>query len=276
MRGTLFVVATPIGNLEDMTFRAVRVLREVSIVAAEDTRHSARLLRHFGIETPLLSLHEHNETTRVEAILGRLARGESVALVSDAGTPAVSDPGARLVELVAAAGFRVEPVPGASAVTAAVSAAGLANGQFAFLGFPPVKAKDRKKFVQALDGLRATLSVVFFEAPHRIESTLKDLYVLVNDRIIVFRELTKVYETTYRGTALEIAEQVAPAMGEFTIVVPQKGPEAVVVAPPEPSVVLEIFGQLTELPTRAAAKAVAERTGLTPNQVYDIVQRAKA
>lgn len=276
MRGTLFVVATPIGNLEDMTFRAVRVLREASVVAAEDTRHTARLLRHFGIETALLSLHEHNETARVEAILGRLARGESVALVSDAGTPAVSDPGARLVELVAAAGFRVEPVPGASAVTAAVSAAGLASGQFAFLGFPPIKAKDRSRFFQGLDSLRTGMPVVFFEAPHRIEFTLKDLLFLANTRIIVFRELTKVHETTYRGTAAEIATQVLPAMGEFTIVVPRISPDEVVVAPPEPSAVVEMFGQLTDLPTRAAAKVVAERTGLTPNQVYDIVRRAKA
>ena len=150
MAGTLFVVATPIGNLEDLTFRAVRILREVPLVAAEDTRRSGHLLRHLGSTASLVSLHEHNEAARHAAVLQRLGQGDSVALVSDAGTPAISDPGAKLVAAAAAAGFRVEPIPGASAVMAALSASGVDCEWFAFAGFPPARGKDRKKWFDRL------------------------------------------------------------------------------------------------------------------------------
>ena len=273
MAGTLFVVATPIGNLEDMTFRAVRVLREVAVVAAEDTRHSGRLLRHFGIETPLLSLHEHNEQARTAAILGRLSRGEAVALVSDAGTPAVSDPGARLVRAAAEAGFRVEPVPGASAVVAAVSAAGLDGDGFLFAGFPPIKSKARTSWFEWVLLAREETMVVFFEAPHRILQTLATLDNVLNDQIVVFRELTKVHETTYRGRPGEIAKRLDPVVGEFAIVVPRGSRADSAATRPSDDEVRTMFGQITNTSARDAARMVAARTGLTPNEVYDIVHR---
>ena len=193
MAGTLYVVATPIGNLEDITFRALRVLREVSVVAAEDTRRSGLLLRHFGITTRLISLHSHNEGLKVAGLVDRLKRGESVAVVSDAGTPAVSDPGAELVAAAAAAGIKVEPVPGASAVMAAISASGVGATEFAFLGFPPARGKHRSSWFDAL-GERVTAgAAVFFEAPHRIRTLLEELNNRSYNQIVVFRELTKLH-----------------------------------------------------------------------------------
>ena len=204
MAGTLFVVATPIGNLEDLTFRAARILREVPLVAAEDTRRSGHLLRHLGSAASLLSLHEHNEDARADAVLHRLAKGESVAVVSDAGTPAISDPGARLVAAVVAAGYRVEPVPGPSAVIAALSAAGLDATWFTFGGFPPVRGKARTTWFEMLMARAAGGPVVAFESPHRVVKTLQELDVLLNNRIIVFRELTKLHETRYEGRPGEV------------------------------------------------------------------------
>jgi 16S rRNA (cytidine1402-2'-O)-methyltransferase len=173
--GTLFVVATPIGNLEDITLRALKVLKAVQLVAAEDTRRTGILLRHFDIEVPIISVHEHNERARVEKIVGRLSKGESVALVTDAGTPGVSDPGAALVGAIRGAGFRIEPIPGASAVAAAISAAGINSDGFAFLGFPPVRGKDRKQWFESLLSSTRDRAAVFFEAPHKLRKTLKDL-----------------------------------------------------------------------------------------------------
>src|SRR6187200_440014 len=182
MPGILYVVATPIGNLEDVTFRAIRVLREVAVIAAEDTRRTARLLQHYSISTPTTSLHEHNERARTPSLISRLAGGESVALVSDAGTPVVSDPGALLVAAAHAAGIRVEPVPGPSAALAAVSASGLQAEQVLFVGFPPFRSVARKRWLEKLrDEPRV---IVFFEAPHRIRDTLTDLLAIFGDRII--------------------------------------------------------------------------------------------
>lgn len=275
MAGTLYVVATPIGNLEDLTFRAARILREVPLVAAEDTRRSGNLLRHLGSVASLLSLHEHNEDARASIVVRRLAQGDSVALVSDAGTPAISDPGAKLVATVAAAGFRVEPVPGASAVMAALSAAGVDSRWFSFAGFPPVRGKDRKKWFSAVIERLASGPVVLFEAPHRILQTLSELDVLLNDRIIVFRELTKLHETRYEGLAGEVATQIDPVAGEFTLVIPRvqavKGNDE----RPSDESVREMFGQITDMPARAAAREVAAATGLSANEVYDIVQRGR-
>src|SRR5687767_10082759 len=162
--GTLYVVATPIGNLEDITLRALRVLKTVQLVAAEDTRRTGILLRHFDIEVPIISVHEHNERARVEKIVGRLAKGDSIALVTDAGTPGVSDPGAALVAAIRGAGFRIEPIPGASAVAAAISAAGIKSDGFTFMEFPPVRSKDRKLWFASLLEAAADRAVVFFEA----------------------------------------------------------------------------------------------------------------
>ncbi len=275
MAGTLFVVATPSGNLEDITFRAVRVLREASVVAAEDTRRTGLLLHHFGISVPLVSLHEHNEGQRAASLVGRMNRGESVALVSDAGTPAVSDPGAKLVAAAVAAGLRVEPIPGASAVMAALSAAGVDGDGFAFLGFPPVKSKDRKVWFLRFDQARLLGPVVFFEAPHRVIRTLEEFNVRSNDHLIVFRELTKIHESVYRGSPSQVLEQITVVAGEFTIVAPQKIDDPSTRARPSDEEIVDMFGQITDMKARDAARAVSEAAGVSANEVYDIVRRSK-
>ncbi len=276
MAGTLFVVATPIGNLEDITFRAIRVLREVAVVAAEDTRRTGLLLRHFGIPTRLVSLHAHNEGLKTEGLVARLSRGESVALVSDAGTPAVSDPGARLVRAAVAAGIRVEPVPGASAVMAALSAAGLPDVGFTFLGFPPFRGKDRKTWFAALDRAIVDAPVVFFEAPHRIKATLGDLTAASVEQIVVFRELTKLHESVYRGSAADVLGQMTSIAGEFTVIVPRRQASGEPRERPSDAVVLEMIGQMPDKRGREAAREVAAATGLSANEVYEIVRRSKA
>ena len=278
-KGVLYVVATPIGNLEDMTLRAIKVLKLVQLVAAEDTRRTGILLRHFGIDTPVLSVHEHNEHARVERITAQLARGESVALVTDAGTPGISDPGAALVFAIRTAGFTVEPVPGASAVAAAISASGITSHGFTFLGFPPIRLKDRKKwFAEAVEASRRRL-VVFFEAPHRVLKTLEELECYVKRPIIVARELTKVHEEFVRGTPNDLLKRFDPPQGEFTLMIPPEGPGDRVLDEVTDETVMELFGQITELGTsatkREAAREVGERLGLTAKQVYDIVERNK-
>src|SRR6187455_1111797 len=178
-KGVLYVVATPIGNLDDITLRALKILKQVQLVAAEDTRRTGILLRHFGINTSILSVHEHNERARIDRIVSQLAKGESVALVTDAGTPGISDPGAALVAAIREAGFKVEPIPGASAVAAAVSASGVASQGFTFLGFPPIRSKDRKLWFSELSEASRYRLVVFFEAPHKVRKTLENLIELV-------------------------------------------------------------------------------------------------
>jgi 16S rRNA (cytidine1402-2'-O)-methyltransferase len=278
-KGVLYVVATPIGNLEDMTLRAIKVLKLVQLVAAEDTRRTGILLRHFGIDTPVLSVHEHNEHARVERITTQLARGESVALVTDAGTPGISDPGAALVSAIRDGGFTVEPVPGASAVAAAISASGITSHGFSFLGFPPIRLKDRKLwFAEAVDASRRRL-VVFFEAPHRVLKTLEELDNYVKRPIIIARELTKIHEEFVRGTPSELLKRFESPQGEFTLMIPPEGPGDRVPDEITDETVMELFGQITELGAsstkREAAREVGERLGLTAKQVYDIVERNK-
>ena len=278
-RGTLFVVATPIGHLEDITLRALRVLKSVSLVAAEDTRRTGNLLRHYEIQTPILSVHEHNERTRAPRILGKLEAGESVALVTDAGTPGVSDPGAALVAAVRAAGYRVEPIPGASAVVTAFSASGLSSEGFTFLGFPPIKAKDRNRWFQALVSSAMDRATVFFEAPHRLRKTLLELGKLVNRPIFVTRELTKIHEQLISGTPQELLEAFPTPQGEFTLIVPP--PERGTAPPPEATdaeIVAE-FGRITENKAfgskREVARMVALRLGLSTKQVYAVLEKEK-
>jgi len=217
--GTLFLVATPIGNLEDMSPRALRVLREVKLIAAEDTRHSGILLKHFDIHTPSISYFEHNKLTRLDAILAALALGD-VALISDAGTPAVNDPGYELVRAALASGFDVRPVPGPSSPIAALSVSGLPTDAFTYLGYLPHKPSERRKFVAQIANLRHTL--IFLESPHRIVDSLKDLLAGLGDRqICVAREMTKLFEEFWRGPisgALEYFKS-REARGEFTLVV---------------------------------------------------------
>ena len=276
MAGTLFVVATPIGNLEDITFRALRVLREVAVVAAEDTRRTGQLLRHFGIATRLVSLHSHNEGLKAEGLVDRLKRGESVALVSDAGTPAVSDPGSGLVRAAVAGGIRVEPVPGASAVMAALSAAGLPEIGFTFLGFPPIRGKDRKTWLESLARATEAAPVVFFEAPHRVKSTLQELDNLSYDQILVFREITKLHESAYRGSIAEVLAQLTVVAGEFTLIVPRRIQPGGPLERPSDDTVVTMFGQITDKRGREAAREVAAATGLSANEVYEIVRKSKA
>ena len=226
----LYVVATPIGNLEDVTLRALRVLAEADIVAAEDTRHSRVLLLHHGIERQLVALHEHNEDRQSPRLVQRILQGESLALISDAGTPLLSDPGYRLVRMAAEAGIPVVPVPGASAVTAALSVAGLPPDRFVFEGFLPPKTAARRKRLQALAGESRTL--VFFESSHRVEDCLADLEAEFGEErpAAVCRELTKRFETVLRGTLAELRSAVGSdpdqGKGEFVLVVGGSSVEA--------------------------------------------------
>jgi 16S rRNA (cytidine1402-2'-O)-methyltransferase len=219
--GRLVVVATPIGNLEDLSPRAARALAEADIVASEDTRHTGRLLAHLGLKRPLLSLHEHNERQRLPQLLDRLAGGATIALVSDAGTPLVSDPGFVLVRAAVAAGFRIEPIPGPSAVLAALVASGLPPCPFTFAGFPPPKSGRRRSFYRRLAGLGHT--VVLFESPHRLLASLADALAELGDRpAAIGRELTKLHEEILRGPLAALREELAarPSLkGEFAVVI---------------------------------------------------------
>ncbi|MBN3880741.1 MULTISPECIES: 16S rRNA (cytidine(1402)-2'-O)-methyltransferase [unclassified Nostoc] len=219
--GTLYVVGTPIGNLEDITFRAVRILQTVDIIAAEDTRHTGKLLQHFQVKTPQVSYHEHNRTSRIPELLEHLVNNKAIALVSDAGMPGISDPGYELVKACIEAGIPVVPIPGASAAITALSAAGLPTDRFVFEGFLPAKTQQRQEHLESLQTESRTL--IFYESPHRLRDTLQDLaLVWGNDRQIVLgRELTKLYEEFWRGT---IAEAIAyytqrEPQGEYTLVV---------------------------------------------------------
>ena len=217
MAGSLYVVSTPIGNLDDMTVRALNTLKSVGLVAAEDTRRTGLLLRHFGIATPTTSLHEHNETEKSPALLRKLSDGVDIALVSDAGTPIICDPGQRLISAAIQHGIRVIPIPGASAVMAALAASGYSGDEFVFAGFAPSRPKDRKLWLQRLS--QDPRAIVFFETPHRITKTLADMGEILVDRpITIARELTKLHEEVVRTTArLATGVQIAER-GEFTIV----------------------------------------------------------
>jgi 16S rRNA (cytidine1402-2'-O)-methyltransferase len=222
---TLYLVATPIGNLEDITLRALRTLKECDLVAAEDTRRTGQLLRHFGISKPMLSYFQFNEARRSEEILERLGRGEKVALVTDAGSPGISDPGARVVRAAVEAGFRVESVPGPSAVVAALTASGLATDEFHFVGFLPHKSGQRRRKLAELVGVPGTL--VLYESPYRVEKLLGELAAeMPARRVVLARELTKKFEEYRRGTAAELLVALAsrPAKGEFVVLV--DGPAA--------------------------------------------------
>ncbi len=224
MEGTLYIVATPIGNLEDVTLRALRILKEVDLIAAEDTRHTKKLLTHYGIQKPLTSYHEHNEKTKSSHLIHRLKKGCNIALVSDAGTPLLSDPGYRLVREAVHASIRVIPVPGPSALTAILSASGLPTDSFAFEGFLPAKKAARRK---RLTGLREEVrTLVFYEVPHRVQESLRDLLEILGDRDIVLgREVTKMHEEFLRGSVSQlISDSESSAWrGEITVVIGGSG-----------------------------------------------------
>ena len=278
MPGTLFVVATPIGNLEDITARALRVLRQVRLIAAEDTRRTGHLLSRYAITTPTTSFHQHNESAKIRSVIARLERGDEVALVSDAGTPTISDPGQRLIRAAIDAGIRVEPIPGPSASVTAMAASGIAGQTFTFLGFPPIRLKDRATWMDELRS--AGRPVVFFEAPHRIKETLGQIARVVGNRqVSVARELTKAHEEFVRGPINDVLERLPEALGEFTIVIDigqmQDNCRA---EPPGDELILTEFGRLTAiggLSRRRVINQLARTHGLPPNQVYATIERAK-
>lgn len=274
----LFLVATPIGNLEDITFRALRVLREVSLIAAEDTRRTAKLLSHYDIHTPTTSFYEQVEREKTPTLLGHLAAGRSIALVSDAGTPGISDPGYRLARAAIAAGARVEAVPGASSVLTALVASGLPTSTFSFLGFPPPRAHARDQWLADLAARRETL--VFFEAPHRLRDTLEALLRILGDRpLVLARELTKVHEELIRGTASTILAGFSAPRGEFTLVVGGAEENAEASAPlPQGQPLLDEFGQLIEsagMSRRDAVHSLSQRYRTSSREVYRAIEAAK-
>ena len=292
--GTLYVVATPIGNLEDVTYRAIRVLGGVDLIAAEDTRRAAKLLARYEVATPRTSLHEHNEAQKTERLLARLEGGETIALVSDAGTPLVSDPGARLVRAARERGLRVEALPGPSAVLAALVGSGLAGGSFTFGGFPPHRPHARTRWFAAL--ACEPRPFVFFEAPHRIDASLRDLHAAAGDRTVaVCRELTKLHEESLVGPVGDVRARLAKPRGEFTVVVeaaPGSAPRparaagapagtpdapatdaapaaAPAATPAAPALSDEVGRLLAQGVSRTAAvRAVAARFGVPRREVY--------
>jgi 16S rRNA (cytidine1402-2'-O)-methyltransferase len=276
--GTLFVVATPIGNLEDITLRALRVLRESALVAAEDTRRTGNLLRHYQIQTPIISLHEHNERARAGRIIDRLKAGASIALVSDAGTPGISDPGAGLVRAVRDAGCEVEAIPGPSAVTAALSAAGIPGDRFVFAGFPPTRSKDREKWFQWVNSIQ-DLPIACFEAPHRIRRTLEDCRKYFGKRpIIMARELTKSFEEWLEGPASSLLENLHSDRGEFVFVLAPLSNAETEISTVADDQVAHVFGLITENGAgsrREAVKRTAEQLRITPKRVYEALERHK-
>ena len=281
MPGTLFVVATPIGNLDDITMRALRVLREVAIIAAEDTRRTAHLLARYAIPTKTTSLREHNEASKTGALLARLRRGESVALVSDAGTPTVSDPGQQLIQRAIDAGFRIESIPGPSAVVTALAASGFPADTFTFLGYPPIRSNDRFGWMGSLRSAGRT--VIFFEAPHRIRETLQQILIIVGDCDgMVGREMTKTHENFVRGPISAIAERLPTPRGEFTVVLNLgqtiNNVPSTVQAPIQGQTLLRELGEImseSSLPRRRAINLLARKYGLTPNYVYGEIEKAK-
>jgi 16S rRNA (cytidine1402-2'-O)-methyltransferase len=274
MAGNLYIVSTPIGNLSDFTWRAVETLRSVAIIACEDTRQTRKLLDHYGLSTPLVSYHEHNEAERAAELAARMESGDSVALVSDAGTPLVSDPGYRIVRAAVERGIRVVPIPGASALLAALAASGLPTDSFHFGGFLPRKAGERRRMLEALAGTASTLA--FYEAPHRVVESLRDIEEVLGDPpVAAARELTKIHEEFLRGKASEVREELegrSAVRGEFTLLVGKAARRTAVEDPVALVRALEREG----LSRMDAIKAAARQLGLAKREVYAAVEKAGA
>ena len=277
MPGTLFVVATPIGNLEDITLRALRVLREADVIAAEDTRRTANLLAHYSISTPTLSFHEHNTRARIPQLLTRLEAGAGVALVTDAGTPGISDPGCELIQACWEKAIAIDPLPGASAPVTAAVASGFPLDPLTVFGFAPVRAKDRKTWMLRAQAITETFT--FFETPHRILQTLSELPVYFGGRpIFLAREMTKRHQQFIHGTGSDIIGQLTATKGEFTLVV---GPAEVA----KKDMILgddqQIFIEFWQTPNRlkggrrAAVSALAKKYSRSAKDVYDLIERLK-
>ena len=268
--GTLFVVATPIGNLHDMVPRAIETLQTVKLIAAEDTRHSGRLLAHFAIDTPTVAYHDHSDERRLEQLLGHLQNGEDLALISDAGTPLVSDPGYRLVRAARDRGIRVVPIPGACALTAALSASGLASDRFSFEGFLPAKAGARQRALEELAQEPRTL--IFYEAPHRVLECLRDMQEAFGGEreAVLARELTKAHETVRNAPLAELVDFVAAdsnqQRGEIVLLVQGAPKRADAGLDAQSQRTMEVL--LAELPLKQAASIGAKLTGLKKNFLY--------
>ncbi len=272
--GILYIVATPIGNLEDITFRAVRTLKEVDLIAAEDTRHSRKLLSHFSIATRLTPYHDHNERLKSDYLLERLREGDSVAIITDAGTPCIADPGYRIARAAAEAGIRVVPIPGPSAMVSALSASGLPSDRFSFEGFLPPKQGKRRARLEELKGDERLL--VFYEAPHRLAATLGDMAELLGEReAVIARELTKIHEELCRGTLGELAGRYGSegVKGEVVILVapPPEQPSTVTLEPEE--LLRQMFKEGLSL--KDAVAATAEATGISRRDVYAMALRLR-
>ena len=274
--GTLYILATPIGNLEDMTFRAVRVLREVDLIAAEDTRHTRKLLTHFDISKPLTSYFDHNKTLKGTVILDKLKSGLSVALVSDAGTPCISDPGYQLVRDAVAAGVAVVPIPGACAAVAALSVSGLPTDAFVFEGFLPNRSGKRREKLSLLKDEKRLL--VFYEAPTRLVATLADIAEILGDRdVVVAREITKIYEELLRGQVSAILETLRERQlkGEIVLLVAPSA-EAPPVREDAVTELLQRYLFSEGITVKDAVRRVAEETGVARGKVYDQALQLKA
>jgi 16S rRNA (cytidine1402-2'-O)-methyltransferase len=275
--GTIYLVATPIGNLEDVSARALRTLAEVDLIAAEDTRHSAKLLRHFGIDTPVTAYHDHNERDKAKQLVELAASGKNLALISDAGTPLVNDPGYHLVKAAREADILLVPIPGACAAITALSVSGLPTDTFLFAGFPPAKSVARKNYFTAKSRSEATL--IFYESPHRIVESLKDMReILGSERsAVVARELTKKFETVRSGTLAELVNWIEgdanQKKGEFVVLVQGIGAEERTEIDADTERLLLRLAE--ELPPKKAAAIVAEYSGLRKNSLYEYLLNKK-
>ncbi|HEX3093786.1 MAG TPA: 16S rRNA (cytidine(1402)-2'-O)-methyltransferase [Candidatus Angelobacter sp.] len=274
--GTLYVVATPIGNLEDITYRAVRVLKEADLIACEDTRHTAKLLHHYGIDKRTVSYHEHNEAARAEELVAKLTAGLNVAQVSDAGMPGISDPGYRVISLAIERGVPVVPIPGASALVAALAASGLPTDSFQFLGFLPAKSGQRRTMLETLRS--ATHTTVAYEAPHRIAETMKDIVELLGAErpVVLARELTKVHEEFIRGAAGEVLRRIQgqELKGEITVLI-GKGVGEAQGGKKDIAKRLDEIMREHGLDENAALKALAKEQGISKSEAYRELQRVR-
>lgn len=274
--GTLYIVATPIGNLEDMTFRAVRILKEVDLIAAEDTRHSRKLLSHYGIATRMTPYHDHNEQLKTDYLLDKLLEGQNIAIITDAGTPCIADPGYRIAKAAAEKGIKTVPIPGASAIVAALSASGLPSDRFAFEGFlPPKQGKRKARLLELKDDNRV---IIFYEAPHRLAATLSDMTEVLGSReVVIARELTKIHEEFRRGTPAELLEHYSlqSIKGEIVILLaPFTGQSAATEYDIKEILRRYLFEEYLSVKD-AAARASAE-SGRPRSEVYAISLAIKA
>ena len=273
MQGELYIVATPIGNLEDITLRAINTLKKVSLIACEDTRHTLKLLNHLEIKKPLISYHRHNEEIKTDELINKLKQGENIALVSDAGTPVISDPGEQIVKVALNEGIKVIPIPGACALINALIASGQDSKEFAFFGFLPLDRKLRKQKLEEINEENKT--IIFYEAPHKLRKTLQDLDEYIEDRnIVLAHELTKIHESFYKGTAKELLQELENPKGEFVVIVEgSKEDKAQEITEVLNNMSVEEHYKYYEnqgMDKKEIIKKVAKDRGVSKNEVYQL------